>query len=139
VRHAVEVRGAAQDEAMPVHAELLDAHGRVLEFRLARDRVDHRIDHRAHARVGGIRSFQWMGTNTCRARCRRRARTRATIAPQALEMRASSPSRTPYSSASCGCMSMKDSAMWSASVAALPVRVMVCHWSRTRPVLRISG
>ena len=83
--------------------------------------------------------LQWIGTNTSPRAMPPPCCTRATIAPQALDTRASSPSRTPYSSASCGCMSMNDSAIWSASRGALPVRVMVCHWSRTRPVLRTSG
>ena len=55
-------------------------------------------------------SLQWIGTKTWPRAMPPPCTTRATIAPQALEMRASSPSRTLYSSASCGWMSMKASA-----------------------------
>jgi hypothetical protein len=53
--------------------------------------------------------LQWIGMNTLPRAMPPPCCTRATTAPQRL-MRASSPSFTPHSSASCGCMSMKGSA-----------------------------
>ena len=50
-----------------------------------------------------------------------------------------SPSAMPRAAASCGCSSTVGSGRWPASRADFPVRVMVCHWSRTRPVLSRSG
>ncbi len=46
---------------------------------------------------------------------------------------------TPISIASRGCSSAKGSAIWAERRALLPVRVIVCHWSRMRPVLRREG
>ncbi len=83
--------------------------------------------------------FQWIGTNTLPRAMPPLMRTRATTLPQREPTRASAPSRTPASRASCGCRSTNGSGTWSASLGARPVRVMVCHWSRTRPVLRMSG
>src|SRR5450830_637459 len=47
-------RLAAEDEAVPGDAEFFDVDRRVLELRLARYRIDHWIDQRPDARVGGI-------------------------------------------------------------------------------------
>nr|GEU28124.1 hypothetical protein [Tanacetum cinerariifolium] len=53
VGHAVQIDlGAAEDETVPVDAELLDTHGRVLEFRLARHGIDHGVHQRSHAGIG---------------------------------------------------------------------------------------
>ena len=59
--------------------------------------------------------------------------------PHWLPTRASAPSVTPKTSASSGWICTKGSTTWLDNRAAFPVRVMVCQWSRTRPVLSTTG
>ena len=82
---------------------------------------------------------QWIGTNSEPSCCRSLTMTRSTAAPCAVSTRASIACSRPSAAASLGCTSTNGSATCTARRGLMPVRVMVCHWSRTRPVLSTNG
>ena len=117
-----------------------DRGGRGLGFRLARIGIGVRRHELADARAGG-------GLVAPVDRHEQRAAL-LVLADHDLEHAApavpSRPARSrrrssPAASASSGCTSTNGSGRWAASRGLMPVRVIVCHWSRMRPVLRRSG
>ncbi len=67
----------------------------------------------------------------------RRARTRQV--PRRLATSTTAPSLMPRLAASTGCSSQKGFGSVRLSLPTRPLRVWVCHWSRMRPVVRMSG
>src|SRR5262249_56188608 len=65
--------------------------------------------------------------------------TLSTHDPQRVVTLAKPPSQRCIASASAGCTSTDGSGMCAPSRALSPDRVMVCHWSRRRPVFRRNG
>ena len=65
--------------------------------------------------------------------------TRSSAVPCSVSTRASMPCSRASAAASSGCISTNGSETCAARRALRPVRVMVCHWSRTRPVFSTNG
>src|SRR5262249_60388659 len=86
-----------------------------------------------------VASLQWMGANKEPARCLSVTMTLSTHAPQRVATLAKPPSERFIDLASAGCTSTNGSGICAPSRALSPDRVMVCHWSRRRPVLRRNG
>ena len=84
-------------------------------------------------------AVQCMGANASPARKESVRWTRSTARPQSLVTSAMSPLPRPRAIASRGCISIKGSGRCPARRTDFPVRVIVCHWSRTRPVFSLSG
>src|SRR5215471_5036816 len=80
-----------------------------------------------------------MGVNKDPARCRSVTATLSTHDPTRVATLAKPPSESCIALASAGCTSTNGSGICAPSRALSPDRVMVCHWSRRRPVLRRSG
>ena len=84
-------------------------------------------------------SLQWIGTNS-EPRCwPAEATTLSTHAPCAVETRAKPLWVRPCILASSGWTSTNGSGRCAPSRGLGPMRVMLCHWSRSRPVLRRNG
>ena len=82
---------------------------------------------------------QCIGANTSPGRWSSLMRTRQMVLPCVLSTHASMPSPSEWRTASAGWMARNGSGSPAISRGALPVRVIVCHWSRMRPVLSTSG
>ena len=83
------------------------------------------------------RLVQCMGTNTLPRRCPGATTARAIIVPASVSTSTRAPAAMPAAAASSGWISQNGSGSCAISRALFAVRVMVCHWSRTRPVLRV--
>ena len=86
-----------------------------------------------------VSALQWIGTNSEPGCWPSLTTTLSTQAPCGVETRAKPPSARPATAASRGCTSTNGSGRCVASRALMPVRVIVCHWSRMRPVLSRNG
>ena len=104
-------------------------------------RTDRCAARRARRRAPPTLSRRSSGSarTASRAAGSRSARTRST--PRAVRRRDARELAVarPSDCASSGCISTNGSAMCWPSRGLRPVRVMVCHWSRTRPVLSTNG
>lgn len=83
--------------------------------------------------------FQWIGTNTLPRAMPPLMRTRATTLPQREPTRASAPLAHAGQQRVVRMQVDERFGHVIGELGARPVRVMVCHWSRTRPVLRMRG
>ena len=94
----------------------------------------------SHTRAAvAVESLQWIGANREPRRWPASNTTLSTQAPWCVVTRANPSGLRPADSPSAGCTATKGSGQWAASRGLAPLRVIVCHWSRTRPVLRRNG
>ncbi|EXI73708.1 MAG: hypothetical protein AW07_02394 [Candidatus Accumulibacter sp. SK-11] len=82
---------------------------------------------------------QCMAMNACAGASDSLACTGRTSEPRRELTRTSSPARQRRRSSSCGCNSSAGSAACANSRPSVPVRLIVCHWSRSRPVVSDTG
>ena len=82
-------------------------------------------------------AVQCIGANTVPRRRPRSWRRRKVPRPQRLSTTARSPSCS--AGRSSGWTDSSGSGLWRNRRGVFPVRVMVCHWSRSRPVISTSG
>ncbi|MCY1365138.1 hypothetical protein D9M69_519720 [compost metagenome] len=85
------------------------------------------------------RSPQCIGKKAWPGRTLSSLATATTIAPRLLFRLTRSPGCRRWRRSSSGCRLNSASLTWPNSCAAVPVRLMPCHWSRSRPVIRVSG
>ena len=126
-------------KGMPTGRVTTNARRREFELGLAGDRIDMALISASTRPALAYCSDQCIGTKIEPRFCCAVTTTRATIRPWPLSTTARSFAATPATLASSGWISTNGSATWLIRRGALPVRVIVCHWSRTRPVLRTSG
>ncbi len=118
---------------MPRDMKLVDAHGRVLELRLAGNRIDRRIHHGPDARVGRhlivpVNRHEHAAARHAAAvlhACDHRAPTARHSREVAFAHAAQQRILRMHVDERLRHMAREFSD--------LPVRVIVCHWSRTRP------
>ena len=84
-------------------------------------------------------SPQWKGAKTAPLRIASVTRACTSRLPRREVTRTSCLSRTPRWPASSGWISRNGSRSLRISLGTLPVRVIVCHWSLTRPVSNANG
>ncbi len=84
-------------------------------------------------------SVQWIGRNKVPGACSGACSATTTSAPCGVSTRTSAPSAMSRSSASVGAILSTGSTACAARRGTRPVRLMVCHWSRSRPVLSSMG
>ena len=131
-------RAPGQDEAMPGHRHRPQPHRRMLQLGLAAVRVDRRIDRGIDPRrrgeaVGPVHRHE----DAARGRCRVVPQPQHRAAPGAVhpgQAAIREPRRIGRVDAGAPAPGYAPSA-----AAPPPVRVMVCHWSRSRPVSSRSG
>ena len=133
-------RLARQREAVPLRLVAAHAHGRALELRLSRDRIDGGRNQRADARVAREHAAP-VHRHERLPRCDgvRDLETHDDARRRPCATSARSPNVRPKRAASSGWSCTNGSAWWPDRRGDAPVRVIVCHWSRTRPVFSTSG
>ena len=85
------------------------------------------------------RAPQCIGTKTVPGRKRATMRAGAARTPRRERTSTTSPAAMPSPDASPALISTNGSGQVRSSTGTLPVRVIVCHWSRTRPVVSTKG
>ena len=109
------------------------------QFGLAGIWIVCRRDHFADARIAAVASLQWIGAKI-EPRCWPAVTATFRIAlPCRVVTLAKPPSASFLAFASAGWISTNGSGEWAHRRGLAPVRVIVCHWSRKRPVLSRNG
>ncbi len=134
-------RTPRQQEAAPAHGERRDGDRRVLQLRLARPGIGIGIDQHARplpARRTG-HSNASRGTPRPRACSVVDADLRDRRPLGAADLRKAAIASDRWQRRRAGASSITGAGACAISRGTAPVRVMVCHWSRSRPVLSTIG